>query len=305
MKKLIIKTNDKELKNEAKLLGLTLYEEAGKLEKFKIKSKEDEQNIVNTAGERVLIEFTGQKIIPLENLVAELKGKTELLVKVKNADEAKLAMEALELGADGVVLETNDITELKKTMELITANKEYKLTEAKVQKIKPLGMGVRACIDTCDMMDEGEGMLVGSSSQGMILVQAEVEKNPFVSPRPFRVNAGAVSMYTLTGKKTRYLEEISSGDEVLVVNRKGITRNSIVGRAKLEVRPLVLVEVSNNSGKQTAKAILQNAETIRVVTSEGSKPVTKLSEGDKILTRFEKGGRHFGTLVKDEKLIEK
>ncbi|MFW6449575.1 MAG: 3-dehydroquinate synthase II [Nanoarchaeota archaeon] len=305
MKKLIIKTNDKELKNEAKLLGLTLYEEAGKLEKFKIKSKEDEQNIVNTAGERVLIEFTGQKIIPLENLVAELKGKTELLVKVKNADEAKLAMEALELGADGVVLETNDITELKKTMELITANKEYKLTEAKVQKIKPLGMGVRACIDTCDMMDEGEGMLVGSSSQGMILVQAEVEKNPFVSPRPFRVNAGAVSMYTLTGKKTRYLEEISSGDEVLVVNRKGITRNSIVGRAKLEVRPLVLVEVSNNSGKQTAKAILQNAETIRVVTSEGSKPVTKLSEGDKVLTRFEKGGRHFGTLVKDEKLIEK
>lgn len=303
MKELIIKTDDKELKNEAKLLGLKIFEEAGKLQSFKVKSKEDEQNVIKNAAEKVLLEFQGQKIIPLENLVAELRGKSKILVKVTTAAEAKTALEALELGADGVVLETADTKELQKTMELINSNTNYELQEAEVKVVKPLGMGVRSCVDTCDMMSEGEGMLVGSSSSGMVLVQAEVEKNPFVSPRPFRVNAGAVSMYTLTGKKTRYLEELSAGDEVLLVNRKGNSRTGFIGRAKLELRPLLMIEATHK--ERSARVVLQNAETIRVVTPDGSKPVTKLNKGDKILTRFEKGGRHFGTLVEEEKVIEK
>ncbi len=303
MKRVIIKTSDKNIKNEAKLLGLDLYEEEKELQKFKVKTKEDEQNVIKNSGKKIMLEFFGQKIIPLENLIAELRGKTEILAKVKSSEEAKTAMEVLELGADGVVLETDSIDELKKTMDLITINEDYKLEESKIKTIRPLGMGVRSCVDTCDMMREGEGMLVGSSSSGMILVQAEVEKNPFVSPRPFRVNAGAVSMYTLTGKKTRYLEELTAGDEVLIVDRKGKTRSCIVGRSKLEVRPMVLIEAIKN--KRTAKVVLQNAETIRVVTSDGSKPVTKLNEGDKIMARFEKGGRHFGTLVEEEKVVEK
>ncbi|MFW6014732.1 MAG: 3-dehydroquinate synthase II [Nanoarchaeota archaeon] len=303
MKELIIKTHDKELKNEAKLLGLKMFEEAGKLNTFKVKSKEDEQQVIKNATEKILLEFPDQKIIPLENLVAELRGKTKILVKVKTSDEAKTALEVLELGADGVVLETRDIKELQKTMELMNSSTTYDLQESEVKNVKPLGMGVRSCIDTCDIMSEGEGMLVGSSSSGMILVQAEVEKNPFVSPRPFRVNAGAVSMYTLTGKKTRYLEELSAGDEVLLVNRKGNTRTGFIGRAKLELRPLIMIEATHKN--QNAKVVLQNAETIRVVTPQGSKPVTKLNRGDKIMTRFEKGGRHFGTLVEEEKVIEK
>lgn len=303
MKTLIIKTKDKELQNEAKLLGLSLFEEAGEMQHFKIKNKEDEQSVIKNAGKRILLEFTGQKIIPLENLVSELKDKTELLVKVQNSEEAKTALEVLELGADGVVLDTTDITELKKTMELINSGTTFELEEAEVKTIKPLSTGARACIDTCDMNNEGEGLLVGSSSSGMILVQAEVEKNPFVSPRPFRVNAGAVSMYTFMGKKTKYLEELEAGNEVTVVNREGKTKNSVIGRAKIEVRPLVLIEAVKKD--KTAKAVMQNAETIRVVTPDGSKPVTKLAKGDKIISRFEQGGRHFGTLVKDEKVIEK
>jgi 3-dehydroquinate synthase II len=53
------------------------------------------------------------------------------------------------------------------------------------------------------------------------------------------------------------------------------------------------------------KLIAQNAETIRVVTPEGSKAVTDLNKGDKILARVEEGGRHFGTLVKEEAVIER
>jgi 3-dehydroquinate synthase II len=53
------------------------------------------------------------------------------------------------------------------------------------------------------------------------------------------------------------------------------------------------------------KLIVQNAETIRVVTPEGSKAVTDLIKGDKILSHVEEGGRHFGTLVKEEAVIER
>jgi len=170
--------------------------------------------------------------------------------------------------------------------------------------VKEIGMGARACIDTCDIMAEGEGMMVGNSSQGMILVQAEVVRNPFVAPRPFRVNAGAISLYLLSpDNKTRYLEEIEAGDEVLIVNREGKTRVSNVVRSKIELRPLILIE-AEIEGK-TAKAVLQNAETIRVVTPKGSRAVTELKPRNKVIAHFELGGRHFGTLVKDEEVIEK
>ena len=148
-------------------------------------------------------------------------------------------------------------------------------------------------------------MLVGSSSQGLLLVQAEVLQNELASPRPFRVNAGAVALYTLTpNHKTKYLEELVAGDEVLLVNREGIQRPSVVARSKIEVRPLILIEAQSSNGI-IAKALLQNAETIRLVTSKDSIPVTKIKPGDVILAHFQKGGRHFGTLISKESITEK
>jgi 3-dehydroquinate synthase II len=51
--------------------------------------------------------------------------------------------------------------------------------------------------------------------------------------------------------------------------------------------------------------VLQNAETVRLVSSSASIPVSDLKPGDKILLRVEEGGRHFGTLVADEMVIER
>ena len=170
--------------------------------------------------------------------------------------------------------------------------------------MKPLGSGARVCIDTCDLMKEGEGMLVGCQSSGLFLVEAEVHETPFVAPRPFRVNAGSIALYVLSsGGKTRYLSELKAGDEVLIVDREGRNRTTNICRVKIEWRPLLLVE-AKCQGK-TIKTILQNAETIRVVTEEGSKSVSELKPGDKVLVRLEEGGRHFGTLVKEERVIER
>lgn len=306
MKEIIVDTDDEELRKEARFLGLGLREELGDLVEATITTKEDEQRLIETAdaSPALLITFADQEIIPLENLIAQLRGRTKLYVQVRTAEKAREVLETLELGADGVVLTTNDMATVTRTIELVSAGGELDLEEARVTVVRDLGMGARVCVDTCDMMRRGMGMLVGTSSQGMLLIQAEVESNPFVSPRPFRVNAGAVSLYTLVpGNKTRYLEEIEAGDDVLIIDETGAVRTAFVARSKIELRPLVLVEA--RSGDKTVKAVLQNAETVKLVTPTGSVAVTDLDEGDTVMARFEEGGRHFGTHVAEETVIEK
>lgn len=45
------------------------------------------------------------------------------------------------------------------------------------------------------------------------------------------------------GGKTCYLSELRTGREVIVVDQKGKQRTAVVGRVKIEKRPLILVEV--------------------------------------------------------------
>lgn len=53
---------------------------------------------------------------------------------------------------------------------------------------------------------------------------------------------GPVHTYVaIPGGKTCYLSELKSGKEVIVVDQKGQQRTAIVGRVKIETRPLILV----------------------------------------------------------------
>jgi 3-dehydroquinate synthase II len=274
-----------------------------------IEDKATEDLIVKAAelGARYLIiSCANWRVIPLENLIARIKGKSKLIAEVTNAEEAKVAVDTLELGTNGVLLRTSDPEELKKTIAAVKPDAlNLDMAVAKIIANKPISNGARVCVDTCDMMSVGEGMLVGSQSAGLFLVEAEVHENPYVASRPFRVNAGSLSMYTLGNlETTRYLQEFKAGDEVVVVNREGKTRKTNVGRIKIEIRPLILVEAQVNG--KIIKTILQNAETIRVVTPKDSKPVTDLKPGDEVVVHLAaKGGRHFGISVPEETVIEK
>jgi len=282
-----------------------------------VKSQVDEAKIVvaaETLVDYIVVECPDWKVIPLENLIAKVHGKTKLLAVVSDMQEAKTALETLELGVDGIVADKSNIDEILKINEAIKDTKTrtievesaetITLLPAKVIEVRPLSSGARVCIDTCDLMKEGEGILVGCQSNGLFLVEAEVHETPFVAPRPFRVNAGSISLYVLApGGKTRYLSELKAGDEVLIIDRNGRQRITNVGRVKIEWRPLLMIE-AECQGKMV-KTILQNAETIRVVTEDGSKSVKDLAADDMVLIRFEEGGRHFGTLVKEEKVIER
>jgi len=277
--------------------------------KITVKGKADEDTAVKAAEQGVdyiIINCVDWRVIPLENIIARNCGKSKLFAEVSNAEDARLVLGTLELGADGVVLKTNSVNELAKTAAIVKQQMlKLDLAPAKIVAIKAIGTGARVCVDTCDLMTQGEGILVGSQSAGLFLVEAEVNENPYVAPRPFRVNAGSISMYTLGSlQTTRYLSELKAGEEVIIVNREGKIRKTNVGRIKIEFRPLVLVEAEAESKK--IKTILQNAETIRLVTSKSSTPVTELKMGDEVLVHIAaKGGRHFGVSVPDETVIER
>jgi len=87
------------------------------------------------------------------------------------------------------------------------------------------------------------------------------------------------------------------------VRSNGETRQGVVGRIKIERRPLILIEA--DVAGTTIKTLLQNAETIKLVTEDGTPTaVTALKPGDVVLAHYERVGRHFGIGV-EETLIER
>jgi len=263
-----------------------------------VNSKEDEQKALRApASKFVLVRTKNWKIIPLENLIA---SRSNLVASVSDSKEAKLALEIMERGVDGVLLHTTDINEIKKTGRLMSEQVEkLKLVRARIIGLKQLGMGDRVCVDTITNMKPGQGMLVGNSSSGLFLVHAENVETPYCAPRPFRVNAGGVHAYVrIPDGKTAYLADLSVGDPVLVIDSKGKAEITYVGRSKIEKRPMMLVEAIAQG--QKLSLVLQNAETIRL-TKPGGEPISiaRLKTGDKVLAFLEETGRHFGIKVKE------
>ena len=265
---------------------------------YTIKKGEDEDKVLKIAtGKKVIIHCTDWTIIPLENLIA--KG-ADMIVAVNNFQDAKTAFGVLEKGVNAVLYHASDLLELKKILSFAHENSEtLKLDSAEIIEVLPLGMGDRVCVDTCTNMGKGEGMLVGNSSSAMFLVHAESIKNPYVAPRPFRVNAGAVHAYIRVPEgKTRYLSELSAGDQVMLTNYKGEVGTASVGRLKIEKRPLLLIKAMVADKEITT--IVQNAETIRLTNSDGEPlSVVALKPGDKVLVAIEEGGRHFGYKIEE------
>ncbi len=270
-----------------------------------IKNKDDELKAAAALKTRaVAVRTTDWDIIPIENLIP--RGGERLYSFVRNLEDAKVATGIMEKGVAGVVLETDDPAEISKVVRFVRelASEAFGMVTLEITGIKNIGVGDRVCVDTCSNIGQGEGLLVGNSSRGMFLVHAENIENPYVAPRPFRINAGAVHSYIrVPGDATRYLGELETGDPVLIVDKNGGTYVSSVGRSKIEKRPMLVVYAKDAEGIEYS-VVLQNAETIRLTAPDGKAvSVASLKPGDRVLGHVEKGGRHFGMAV-DETIQE-
>jgi 3-dehydroquinate synthase II len=269
------------------------------VQEFTITKKEIENDVV-AAGDKIwkIIHNKDWSIIPLENLISKTSN---IIQAVPNAAKAKLAITTMEVGSDGVLLETAKPAEIVATGKVIREanNERLQLVRAKIESTEALGVADRVCVDTAAILEPGQGILAGDSSSAMFLIFNENVQSPYCDPRPFRVNVGAVHAYVrLPDNKTGYLNEVTAGKSVLIVDQKGNTFPLAVGRAKIEKRPML--HVRGKIGNKNISLVMQNAETIRLTKPNG-KPIsiTKLKKGDEVLAFVEDAGRHFGVKVKE------
>jgi len=268
-----------------------------------LRGKADEAAILESPPDALWVVVPGEReVIPLENLVA---WRRKVLVLARTPEEVALYRGVLERGVYGIVLEADSPVRMR---EMATAgmatDEKVPLVPGRITGISPLGIGDRVCVDTCSLIEGSRGMLTGNSSAGLFLVCAENRPNPYVLPRPFRVNAGAVHAYCrLPGERTAYLSELASGAEVLLVNERGSGERASVGRVKVERRPMLMIRAEAPSGKEYS-VVLQNAETVRLVDPGGEAlSVARIAAGDSVLLAEEAAGRHFGVAV-DETIRE-
>ena len=260
---------------------------------------------------RIIVDASDWTIIPLENLIAARRDRPDsLYAVVHSAEQAGVLRDTLDVGVHGVVLRPADPAEVRAAHDVLVAkgprpddrpdatDGTVALVDVAVTGIADAGPGDRVCIDLTQRLEVGAGVLIGSTARGFALVHAETLESEYVAARPFRVNAGAVHQYVMgPGGRTRYLSELRAGDEVLVLGPEGV-RSVPIGRVKIERRPHF--KLAWDGGH----CILQNAETIRLITPDGPKSITAIEAGDIIRIHPQEAARHFGMPV-DERLVER
>jgi 3-amino-4-hydroxybenzoic acid synthase len=240
--------------------------------------------------------------IPLEIVLAAAAGAPGSIITVAaDPDDAEIIFGVLEHGSDGVLLAPaalGDTTRLRAAAD--ARPEDLKLVELRIVATTPVGMGERACVDTCSYLRPDEGILVGSHSKGMMLCVSETHPLPYMPTRPFRVNAGAVMSYTLTADgRTQYLTELGAGRTVLAVDASGRTRLVTVGRTKIESRPLISIDAVAEDGRPV-NLILQNDWHVRVLAPGGVvRNCTELAPGDTVLGYLPTQDRHVGYPIEE------
>ena len=278
-----------------------------------IDSAEAQAKARSLAGsvEWILLTFEDWSMIPIENVIAATESTpTKVAAQILKPVDAQGAGFALDIGVDALLC-TEDCLEsalIVKSIRLAESTPEDSSHEGLEQHIDVSLMtitdvqeghsGDRVCVDLLSMLEEGEGMLVGSTAKAFVLIHGETISSKYVPTRPFRVNAGSVDAYTfMADGTTKYLSELTSSDEVLITRNDGTSRKATIGRMKIETRPFILLRFKDENANE-GHVFIQQAETVRLVLQNGEVcSVTDLSAGDCIFGHSSTSTRHVGQSI--------
>jgi len=307
-------------------------------------------SLCERGDEFLVIDIEHATYIPYELLIAKAeRSGTQVLrsVPIRNlnqvvseVDQSLNALSTMEQGV-GVLFNSHDVTAIQALTDGLKRrqNVQISLVEAEVVEVKHTGLGHRVCVDTTSLMSAEEGMIIGSTGWGGIFVCSETHHLPHMNLREFRVNAGGIHSYIWSPEgKALYLSELKAGSEVLCVNKDGSARVVTVGRAKVERRPLIQINLKvplsnlplhirqqvieqaavnervTPAGENIAgidsehlfiNTFLQNDWHVRVMGADGVvRHTTLLRPGDRILAHLDAPGRHTGLRV-TEHIVEK
>lgn len=246
--------------------------------------------------------FRDKTNIPLELLLARAQGtRTRVLKELLSSAETASVAGVLESGPAGLVVGAEQLADIDRVAEALRLHREEHkdLVALEVTRAEPIGMGYRGCIDTTTLFGTDEGMIVGSTSCGGFLVCAEVHYLPYMNLRPFRVNAGAVHSYVFSARETAYITDLTAGTRTDVVSATGRFREVVVGRVKVELRPLRLLEARHED--VTLNVFLQDDWHVRVMGADATPlNLTDVTPGTMLLGHVAAPGRHVGIKVAEE-----
>ena len=251
-----------------------------------------------------MVKFADHTKIPLEIVLAHAdESPGQVFCHVTDETDGAITRHVLEKGPAGIIVPAASHSYVRRYRPEKQSSLE--LTTFTVQELSVTGAGERACIDTCSTFDGDEGILVGSFAHGLFLCSSETHPLPYMDTRPFRVNAGAVHSYVyLPDGRTKYISELSAGDVVAAVNQHGRLREVVVGRVKIETRPILTIHATDDEGRRCSIA-MQNDWHVRVLGPNGAvQNITELKAGDEILALSLNAARHTGLAI-DEYILEK
>ncbi len=176
-----------------------------------------------------------------------------------------------------------------------------KLEIAEVIAVTSIGMGTRVCIDFIDQLDPLEGVLVGNTGNGYLMVLSENRSTATYPPRVFRLNGGALHQYIYLGEgKTTYLSELEPGLELPIWNGNEV-RKVAIGRVKLEKRPFLRIVCRVEGTDQQLSATFQEADSVHLLTADHeAKAAMDVTEGDRLICFPDQPGRHLGEKIEEE-----
>ncbi len=256
--------------------------------------------------DHLILTFRDPTNIPLELVLATTQGMDCAVVKrVETATDGISSAMTMECGADAVALLSNDVREIEALEKEFTASRtsDLALVPARVTGLRQAGMGDRVCIDCTSELFSDEGMLIGSTSTGGLMLCSETHYLPYMELRPFRVNAGALHHYVWgPDNRTWYLSELRAGMEVLAVSAGGRARTVTVGRLKIERRPLLMIEAEAEG--ESLNCFIQDDWHVRLMGVGGAIcPSREIALGDELLAYRDRPGRHVGIAI-DETIRE-
>jgi len=127
---------------------------------------------------------------------------------------------------------------------------DQKLCDIEIEEIRDIGKGGNVCL-IFQSFKKGYCMLTGIYSRALFLI-----------PLAKKVNAGCVSSYVLCKDyKTKYLNELKQGDEILALDKNGGKSLIIVKRSKIKSWPMILVKGNYKiSGNRIFDLLRDNGE---------------------------------------------
>ena len=204
---------------------------------------------------------------------------------------ARVMLEALETGVDGVVLRTNDPNEVR---ALDAMMREYfggecaekiSLVGARVTGVSRVGAGDRCAVDASALIFRRARACWWAPSRAVYFSCTRKTSSVDTSTRVRFASTPVRRRVTVARRAGRRIIYPSwrAGSEILVVDSSGRARVANVARVKMERRSLVMIEAEHPDVPGTLAVLLQNAETCRrasngrCVSVSNSSPATRSS----------------------------